>query len=357
MDDSTALGPLGPLAEWPGVTDILVNGEGRVWVDGAEGLLPVPLALGDEHAVRELATRLIASGGRHVDFAAPVADVRLGQGLRVHVVVPPVSPGGTLISIRVPSAVVPSLDMFGRADSVDGQRVDEVLAALRRRKNIVIAGATGSGKTTLLAAMLDVVGVHERVIVVEDVREIPVRGAHIVSLEARQPNAEGAGEVSLSTLVRACLRMRPDRIVLGECRGAEIADLLFALNTGHAGSLATLHANDLAAVPARLAALGAQAGLRGAELAAQVDAAIDLVVVVERRAGVWRIAQLGEIHAVDGRIMVEAVEPTSSASALAPVPRAVAPRPSIERVVLGARTTVGNPTVPFSSTRQRYGAA
>ena len=157
-------------------------------------------------------------------------------------------------------------------------------------------------KTTLLAALIGEVASHERIVAVEDVRELRASHPHLVSLEARQANTDGVGAVDLSQLVRACLRMRPDRIVVGECRGAEVRELLAALNTGHSGSMATVHVNNLASVPARLTSLGQQAGLGGSNLAAQVDAAIDLVVIVEHRAGRRRIRELGTLHAVDGEL-------------------------------------------------------
>lgn len=308
-DDATAsarasdvLGPLAPLASWPGVTDILVNGDGSVWVDGTAGLRKVPVDMGSESEVRRFATALIATGGRHVDFATPLADVRFPGGYRIHVVVPPVSPTGTHISIRVPSPVMPSLALFD-----DSPWLAVVRASVARRDNILICGPTGSGKTTLLSALIGDVPASERIIAVEDVHEIVATHPHLVSLEARQANTDGHGSVDLSLLVRACLRMRPDRIVVGECRGAEIRDLINALSTGHSGSMATVHANDLESVPARLEALGELAGLRGTTLAAQVVAAIDVVVMVERNGHARRIAAVGRVGVEDGVLHIDPV--------------------------------------------------
>ncbi len=305
MDENTnLLGPLEPLLAWPGVTDILVNGDGTVWVDCASGLVRVPIHFDGEAQIRELATMLVAAGGRHVDFATPLVDVRLSMGLRVHVAVPPVSPLGTVISIRVASRQVPALAMFQGGGAHD-HALGVVRRAVARRANILIAGATGSGKTTLLSALLAEVDSHERIIVVEDVREIVASHPHLISLEARQANTDGRGAIGLSALVRACLRMRPDRIVVGECRGAEIRDLLSALNTGHSGGMATIHANDLASVPARIATVAEQAHLRGTDLAMQVDAAFDLVVFVERRGSARRIGEIGVVRCDGGQIVVE----------------------------------------------------
>lgn len=321
-------GRLAPLLRWPGVTDILVNGTNGTWVDGPGGLRAVPLALGEPEDVYELAVSLIAAGGRHVDYATPLADVRLPGGLRVHVALPPVAACGPLISIRIPTSSPPTLGLFLPAERADaaaspfrsdpsgeaGARrgrstasaspTDRLRAAVRGRENILIVGGTGSGKTTLLGALIGEVPSSDRVVVVEDVAEVASTHPHLVTLEARQPNTDGRGEVDLAALVRASLRMRPDRIVVGECRGAEISELLAALNTGHSGSMATLHANGLDAVPARLGLLGHLAGLPPAALAAQVCAAIDLVVVLERRGANRCIAGFGTPHLAQGALAI-----------------------------------------------------
>jgi pilus assembly protein CpaF len=218
-----------------------------------------------------------------------------------------VSPVGTLLSIRLPRLERPSLDSLA-ADGFFG-RVgrDRIDALVVRRENLLITGAGGSGKTTFLAALLSSAPLTERIVAIEDVGELRVSHPHFVALEARQPNLEGAGEIGLSRLVREALRMRPDRLVLGECRGAEIRDLLAALNTGHDGGAGTLHANSLSDVPARLEALGAIAGLSDLAIAHQAVSAIGAVLHLERNGGSRVLAQAGRLT-IDQRGRLAVVE-------------------------------------------------
>ncbi len=285
-----AFGELLSLVEDPAVTDLFCNGPGEVWVDRGEGLARVPLQL-TETRLRELAVRLVGLGGRHVDEASPTVDARLEGGIRVHAVLPPISPTGTLLSIRLPvQARVPVAD-------------ERLLSLVRTRANILITGAGGSGKTTLLAALLSHASHAERIVAIEDVAELRVDHPHFVSLEARQANLEGVGEVSLSRLLREALRMRPDRLVLGECRGAEVRELLSALNTGHDGGAGTLHANSLADVPARLEALGALAGMSEVAIARQAVSAIGAVVHLDR--ATRSVEAIGRLAVLDGRLVVK----------------------------------------------------
>lgn len=281
-DELTGLGPLAPIARRPGITDLLVDGTGAVWSDGTDGLTREPLVLtGDQ--VRQLAVRLLTQGGRRLDAAQPFADAQIG-GARVHAVLPPVAEGGTQLSIRLPAARTVRLEELS-AEWPHAQAWLEVLRHLvDTRANVLISGATGSGKTTLLTAVLAEAGPAERILTVEDTRELRPDHPHVVALQARPANAEGAGEITLSDLVRQALRMRPDRLVVGECRGAEVADFLAAMNTGHRGAWGTLHANSAQDVPARLAAMGALAGLSPQALALQAVSAVDAVVHVERTA-------------------------------------------------------------------------
>jgi pilus assembly protein CpaF len=283
----------------PAVTDIFVNGAHDVWVDLGRGLERRRLHLAEAEA-RELAVRLVALGGRHIDEATPCVDTRLHDGIRVHAVLPPISPTGTLISIRIPKVDPFSIESLGAAGFFDIVSVEVVLGLVRSRQNLLITGAGGSGKTTLLSALLGEAAPGERIVAIEDVAELRVRHPHFVSLEARQANLEGAGGLDLARLLREALRMRPDRLVLGECRGAEIRELLGALNTGHDGGAGTLHANSLADVPARLEALGALAGLSPTAIARQAVSAIGAVLHVERLSGVRRLAQVGSL-ALDDR--------------------------------------------------------
>jgi pilus assembly protein CpaF len=286
------------------VTDVLVLGGVGTWVDRGTGLEAVQPRLTEARA-RELAARLVALGGRHVDETTPCADVRHGDGVRVHVVLAPVSVGGTAVSIRLPQVQRPSLATLERGGTFAFVPRSVVEDAVVARRNVLITGATGSGKTTLLAAMLGNVPVDERIVTVEDVAELRIAHPHVVALEARQANAEGVGALGLDRLVREALRMRPDRIVLGECRGAEVRELLSALNTGHDGGAGTVHANGIADVAARLEALGALAGLGAEALARQAVSAFDLVLHVERRAGQRRLGGVGTLRVgPDGRLEV-----------------------------------------------------
>ncbi|WP_338080928.1 TadA family conjugal transfer-associated ATPase [Cryobacterium roopkundense] len=295
------LGPLGRYAADPRVTDLFVNGNAGLWIDAGAGLKAEPSWQCTEAQARQLAVHLIALGGRHLDEASPCVDVRLNDGIRVHAVLPPASSSGTLLSIRLPHSERLSLDdLFadgllgtGPAASALLERLQE---AVVRRTNLLITGAAGSGKTTLLAALLGEAPPDERIVLIEDVAELRVAHPHVVALEARQANLEGAGRITLEALVREALRMRPDRLVLGECRGAEVRELLTALNTGHDGGAGTLHANSLADVGARLEALGALARMSPEAVARQTVSAIGLVLHLERQGGVRRLTQTGRFR-------------------------------------------------------------
>lgn len=271
-------GPLEPLLREGGVTDVLVNGPDDVWVDRGAGLERAGVRFPDDSAVRRLAQRLAASGGRRIDDETPHADVRLPDGTRFHAVLAPTARPGTLISLRVPRARAFTLEQLVESGSLppDGGRLlAEVVAA---RLAFLVTGGTGSGKTTMLSALLSLVDRGERIVLVEDASELRPEHPHVVGLEGRPPNVEGAGEITLRTLVRQALRMRPDRLVVGEVRGAEVVDLLAALNTGHAGGAGTLHANSADDVPARIEALALGAGLPRGAAHSQLAAALDVVI-------------------------------------------------------------------------------
>ncbi len=281
-DEIAGAGPLAPLLRDPTVTDVLVNGPDSVWVDRGDGLVRAPVRFPDEAAVRRLAARLAAPTGRRLDDAQPWVDARLPSGVRLHAVLPPVAPAGTCLSLRVPRRRA-----FTVAELVDAGTLPQDGAALlqrlvRSRTAFLVTGGTGTGKTTLLAAMLGLAEPGERLLLVEDVGELAPEHPHVVRLEARPPNLEGAGGVTLRDLVRQALRMRPDRVVVGEVRGAEVVDLLAALNTGHEGGCGTVHANAARDVPARLEALAAVAGLGRAALHSQVAAGLQVVVHLTR---------------------------------------------------------------------------
>lgn len=301
------LAPFAAYLDDPQVTDLFVNGAAGMFVDRGAGVRPAREWRATEEEVRDLAVALIGLGGRHIDDASPCVDVRIEGGIRVHAVLPPIAPEGTVLSIRVPrlgAATLDDLQQTGMFDQAARRRLDE---AITRRTNLLVSGAAGAGKTTLLAALLAAAPSHERIVTIEDVAELRVAHPHHVRLEARQPNIEGSGGVGLARLVREALRMRPDRLVVGECRGDEVRELLSALNTGHDGGAGTVHANGLHDVPARLEALGAPAGLDDRALARQAASAIGLVVHVERGAdGSRRIAGAGRpVVDGDGRLAIE----------------------------------------------------
>lgn len=315
-----ALGGLLRVIDDPEARDLMVHasqGEGRLWVDRGRGAEHVPGWNAPASEVRRLAIALIAAGGRHIDELNPCGDVRLGDGIRVHAVLDPIAVEGTVLSIRLPAQRVPSLAEL-RSAGLCSPRVAAVLTQrVVGRANLLITGGAGSGKTTLLNALLSHVPADERIISIEDVAELRPNHPHHIALESRQPNIEGVGEVSLDRLLREALRMRPDRIVLGECRGAEIATLLAALNTGHEGGAGTLHANRMQDVPARLEALGMLAGLSPEALARQA-ASLDLIVHVSRRHHQHRIEQIGALRvSARGALEVNTYEMAPQAPAVA----------------------------------------
>jgi pilus assembly protein CpaF len=292
-------GPLQPLLDDPSVTDVLVNGPRDVWVERAGRLQRAPVDLGSDEDVRALAVRLAAAGGQRLDDAAPTADARLPDGTRLHAVLPPVAGAGTLLSLRVVRARALSVAELVASGTLATATVPVLRDLVDRRANLLVSGATGSGKTTLLAALLSWVGHDERIVVIEEAGELTPAHPHVVRLLARRANVDGAGRVDLAELVRQALRMRPDRIVLGECRGPEVREVMTALNTGHDGGCATVHANSPADVPARLEALAALAGMSRDAVAAQASAAFDAVLHL-RRAGPGRarryLAEVGVVR-------------------------------------------------------------
>lgn len=276
------LGVLEPLVTTEGVTDVLVNGPREVWVDAGEGLQRSDIRFPDEAAVRRLAQRLAGSVGRRLDDSVPYVDARLTGGIRLHAVLPPISGQGTCLSLRIPRHRVFTLPELVDVGMLPAQGADVLARLVARRAAFLVSGGTGSGKTTLLNSLLSVVDPAERVVVVEDSSELQPDHPHVVQLQARPPNTEGSGEVTVRDLVRQALRMRPDRVVVGEVRGAEVVDLLAALNTGHEGGCGTVHANSAADVPARLESLALPAGLSREGLHAQVAAGLHAVVHVVR---------------------------------------------------------------------------
>lgn len=291
--DTVGAGPLDELLGHPEVTDVLVNGADEVYVDGSAGLQRTEIRFADDEAVRRLAQRLATQGGRRLDDARPFVDVRLPDGTRFHAVLAPIARPGTLISLRVPARRAFELSQLVDSGSLSPMAAELLTNVVVSRTAFLVTGGTGSGKTTLLASLLGLVDPSERIVIVEDATELRPDHQHVVGLEGRATNAEGAGAIELRDLVRQALRMRPDRLIVGEVRGAEVVDLLAALNTGHEGGCGTLHANSAADVPARIEALGVAAGLSRAAVHSQLASAIGVIVHVRR--GNDRVRRLAEI--------------------------------------------------------------
>jgi len=277
-------GPLEPLLELPMVTDVLVNAPDQVWLDRGAGMEQAGVRFAGEGEVRRLAQRLAAAAGRRLDDAQPFVDAVLPDGTRLHAVLPPLVPS-TAISLRVLARRKHSLASLVAGGALPDDVAGLLARLVRARVALVVTGGTGSGKTTLLGALLAEVPAAERLLVIEDAPELVVAHPHVVRLVTRGANVEGSGAVGLRELVREALRMRPDRLVVGEFRGAEVVELLVALNTGHEGGAATLHANSAADVPARFAALGALAGLPAPAVTSLVASALRVVVHLRRGAG------------------------------------------------------------------------
>ncbi|MFN2588402.1 MAG: CpaF family protein [Actinomycetota bacterium] len=287
-------GPLTEVMSRPGVTDVLVNGPDDVWAEEGGVLTRVDAAWRDADALRSFVDRILARAGVGVDPAHPVADARLPDGSRVHVVLPPIAPRGPLVSIRRFPSIRFALDDLVELGMVDARDAERLRDFVDERAGIAISGATGCGKTTLLNALVALVGAEERVVTIEETPELGPFGSHVVSLVTRPPNLEGAGGIDLDALVRASLRMRPDRIVVGEVRGREAAAALAAMATGHAGSMITLHARSAADAPARLAALAAAASVAPTAVEDRVRRAIGVFVHVGRSGGIRRVEAIAE---------------------------------------------------------------
>ncbi|MFE7746395.1 TadA family conjugal transfer-associated ATPase [Nocardia sp. NPDC057455] len=311
----TGAGVLEPLLHDPHVADVLVTGPDAVWIDRGHGLEKTSITFTDEAAVRRLAQRLALSAGRRLDDAQPWVDGRLmgsgaalgdSFGVRLHAVLAPVAHGGTCLSLRVLRPATQGLDALAAAGSVPADAKLLLKRIVRARLAFLVVGGTGAGKTTLLSSLLATVDPSERIVCVEDAAELAPPHPHVVRLVARTANVEGVGEVTVRDLVRQALRMRPDRIVVGEVRGAEVVDLLTALNTGHDGGAGTVHANSPHEVPARLEALAALGGMDRAALHSQLAAAVQIVIHVHRRPdGSRGLREIGLVHRTgEGRVRI-----------------------------------------------------
>jgi len=289
-----------PLLDDPQVTDVLVNGDDNVWIDAGTGLRRLDLHVD----ARELAQRLATLAGRRLDNAVPIVDGRLPDGTRLHAVLPPVVHGSAHISLRRAARAALTWEQLLASEFLDEEQAQVVSSLVRVRANVLISGAGGAGKTTLAAAALGRVAPSERIVIVEEAMELQPEHPHVVHLQGRRANVQGAGEVGLSDLVRAAMRMRADRLVLGECRGEEVRDLLAGFNTGHDGGWATIHANTAQDVPARLTALGALARMTPRTVELQAQAGLDAVIHV-RRTGERRFVEQIGVVSKQGPLLVE----------------------------------------------------
>ncbi|HEU4737815.1 MAG TPA: CpaF family protein [Solirubrobacterales bacterium] len=296
--DSVGLGPLEVLLADPAVEEVMVNAHDRIYVERRGLLEATAVAFESEGDLRNAIERILAPLGRRVDELSPMVDARLADGSRVNVVIPPLAIDGPALSIRRFGATRPGPEELVAMGTLGGEQRQLLQRAVAGRRSILVSGGTGSGKTTLLNALSSFIGAGERVVTIEDAAELRLQQPHVVRLESRPAGVEGRGEVTIRDLLRNALRMRPDRIVIGEVRGVEALDLLTALNTGHDGALSTVHANSPADALSRLETLALMAGvgLPHAAVAEQVRRGIDLVVHLERQAdGARRVTEIAEV--------------------------------------------------------------
>ncbi|HVQ60262.1 MAG TPA: CpaF family protein [Solirubrobacterales bacterium] len=297
--DSVGLGPLEVLLADPAVEEVMVNGPGTVYVERGGRIESTDVAFGDEEELRNAIERILAPLGRRVDELSPMVDARLGDGSRVNVVIPPLALDGPVVSIRRFGVERPGPERLVELGTISGEQLQLLSEAVRARRSVLVSGGTGSGKTTLLNALSSFVPAGERLVTIEDAAELRLQQPHVVRLESRPAGVEGRGEVTIRDLLRNALRMRPDRIVIGEVRGPEALDLLTALNTGHDGALSTVHASSPADALRRLETLALMAGLGlpHATIAEQVRRGVDMVVHLVREAdGRRRVAELVEVE-------------------------------------------------------------
>jgi pilus assembly protein CpaF len=292
VDRVIGLGPVQPLFDDPDVSDVLVNGHSEIWVDRGRGLERVPGGFASDGDLVATVERVIAPLGLRLDRLAPMVDARLPDGSRLHAVLPPAAVNHPLVAIRRFTQRVRSLDQLVEAGTASSDEVARLTDSVRQRQTIVVSGGTGTGKTTLLNLLGAQIPDGERVVTIEDAAELSLPG-HVVRLEARPANAEGAGEITIRMLLKSALRLRPDRIIVGEVRGGEALDLISALNTGHRGSLTTVHANSPKEAMLRLETLAMSAGdTSESAVSRQLRSAVDLVVQIERSAGRRRIVAI-----------------------------------------------------------------
>ncbi|MEM8947835.1 MAG: CpaF family protein [Pseudomonadota bacterium] len=306
VDDMVGLGPLEPLLSDEGVNDIMINGPSQVYVERRGKLELTDVRFRDNAHVMNIAQRIVTRVGRRVDETCPIADARLPDGSRVNIIAPPLAIDGCSISIRKFSKKSITLDVMERQGNISANLAKVLKIASACGLNVVISGGTGSGKTTMLNAMSQLIDPGDRVVTIEDAAELQLQQPHVVRLETRPPNLEGTGEITMRDLVKNALRMRPDRIICGEVRGAEALDMLQAMNTGHDGSMCTLHANNPREALTRMENMIGMAGvsLTGKAVRTQIVGAVNLIVQVSRmRDGIRRVTHVTEIIGMEGDIV------------------------------------------------------
>ncbi|HEX3329465.1 MAG TPA: CpaF family protein [Gaiellales bacterium] len=317
VDDTVGLGPLDPLLRDRGVTEVIANGPGRIYAERSGRLVRETVEFRDEEHLRQVIDRVVSSVGRRVDESSPMVDARLPDGSRVNAVLPPIALDGPLLTIRKFARAPFRVDDLVAAGSLTPAQADLLERCVRCRLNVVVSGGTGTGKTTLLNALAGFIDPAERIVTVEDAAELRLPQPHVARLESRPPNVEGRGEVTLRALVRNALRMRPDRIVVGEVRGGEALDMLQAMNTGHDGSLTTVHASSPADAVRRIETMALMAGLDLPHVAVreQVASAVDVIVHLVRDGDGSRRVRFvdargrdGQLHMLDSRLLGELEE-------------------------------------------------
>ncbi len=303
VDDLLGLGPLEPLVQDPAVTEIMVNGPRQVYVERGGRLQPVPIAFRDAGHLRRIIERILAPLGRRLDEASPMVDARLPDGSRVNAVIPPLAVDGPYLTIRKFAREVATAEDLVRRGTLTPEALAFLAACVRARANIVVSGGTGTGKTTLLNVLSAFIPPDERIVTIEDPCELRLNQPHVVRLETRPPNIEGQGEITQRHLVKNALRMRPDRIIVGEARGAEAFDMLQAMNTGHEGSMTTVHANSPRDALARIENMVLMAGfdLPVRAVREQVASAVHLIVHLARFAdGRRRVTHITAVEGMEG---------------------------------------------------------
>src|SRR3989454_1229461 len=307
LDETFGLGPLEPLLKDPTITDILINGSSTVYVERNGQLEPADVSFTDDRHLLHIIQRIVGQAGRRVDETSPMVDSRLPDGSRINAIIPPLALDGALVSIRrFGKKPILATDLVAKK-AITLEMVDFLAACVRARLNILVSGGTGSGKTTLLNALSAFIPSKERVVTIEDAAELRLQQPHVGRLETRPANVEGIGEVTTRDLVRNALRMRPDRIIIGECRGAEALDMLQAMNTGHEGSLTTVHANDTIDALGRLEIMVGMAGfdLPMWVIRRQIASAIHIVVQVSRLlGGARKVVKISEVTGMEGENFV-----------------------------------------------------